>query len=83
MTICVQDEWCILSVFYRRINFVATDAHKLVKYTREDVWPHKQPNLLCRRQFNLLKSILAGSEEEVTIEYNDSNAKNSVLRIQQ
>ena len=28
-----------------------------------------------KKPLNLLKSILAGSEEEVTVEYNDSNAK--------
>jgi DNA polymerase-3 subunit beta len=27
----------VFSVFSRRINFVATDAHKLVKYARTDV----------------------------------------------
>ena len=29
------------------LTFVATDAHKLVKYTREDVKASKLQNLLC------------------------------------
>jgi DNA polymerase-3 subunit beta len=55
---------------------VATDAHKLVKYTREDVTASQTAEFIMpKKPLNLLKSILAGSEEDVTIEYNDSNAK--------
>ncbi|MCF8272740.1 MAG: DNA polymerase III subunit beta [Flavobacteriaceae bacterium] len=58
------------------LTFVATDAHKLVKYTREDVKASQQAEFIMpKKPLNLLKGILAGSEEEVTIEYNDSNAK--------
>jgi len=46
------------------LTFVATDAHKLVKYTRT-----------AKKPLNLLKGILATSESDVLIEYNDSNAK--------
>jgi DNA polymerase III subunit beta len=58
------------------LTFVATDAHKLVKYTREDVKASQVAEFIMpKKPLNLLKSILAASEEDVTIEYNDSNAK--------
>jgi len=66
------------------LTFVATDAHKLVKYTREDVTADQVAEFIMpKKPLNLLKGILAASAEDVTIEYNDSNAKftfeNSVL----
>lgn len=58
------------------LTFVATDAHKLVKYSREDISASQAAEFIMpKKPLNLLKSILAGSEEEVTVEYNDSNAK--------
>jgi DNA polymerase III subunit beta len=58
------------------LTFVATDAHKLVKYTREDVQASQTAEFIMpKKPLNLLKAILAGSEDEVTIEYNESNAK--------
>ncbi|RNC90261.1 MAG: DNA polymerase III subunit beta [Allomuricauda sp.] len=56
--------------------FVATDAHKLVKYQRNDVQASEVAEFIMpKKPLNLLKGILAGSESEVKIEYNDSNAK--------
>lgn len=58
------------------LTFVATDAHKLVKYSREDVSASQTAEFIMpKKPLNLLKGILAGSESEVLIEYNDSNAK--------
>ncbi|UZO79482.1 DNA polymerase III subunit beta [Aquimarina sp. ERC-38] len=58
------------------LTFVATDAHKLVKYVREDVKASQEAEFIMpKKPLNLLKGILAGSDTEVTIEYNDSNAK--------
>ena len=58
------------------LTFVATDAHKLVKYTRSDVKASQAAEFIMpKKPLNLIKGILAGSEEEVTIEYNESNAK--------
>ncbi|MGB1309048.1 MAG: DNA polymerase III subunit beta [Oceanihabitans sp.] len=58
------------------LTFVATDAHKLVKYSREDVTANQVAEFIMpKKPLNLLKGILAASEEDVTIEYNDSNAK--------
>ncbi|WP_055443269.1 DNA polymerase III subunit beta [Lacinutrix himadriensis] len=58
------------------LTFVATDAHKLVKYTREDVKASQVAEFIMpKKPLNLLKGILAASDDAVTIEYNDSNAK--------
>jgi len=58
------------------LTFVATDAHKLVKYTREDIKANQVAEFIMpKKPLNLLKGILAASEEDVTIEYNESNAK--------
>ncbi len=58
------------------LTFVATDAHKLVKYTREDVQANQVAEFIMpKKPLNLLKGILAASDNDVTIEYNESNAK--------
>ena len=57
------------------LTFVATDAHKLVKYTRTDVTADKTAEFIMpKKPLNLLKSVLGG-QEDVVIEYNDANAK--------
>ena len=58
------------------LTFVATDAHKLVKYSRTDVTTDETAEFIMpKKPLNLLKGILDGSDSEVTIEYNDANAK--------
>lgn len=58
------------------LTFVATDAHKLVKYSRSDVSASQVAEFIMpKKPLNLLKGILPGSEDEVLIEYNESNAK--------
>ena len=58
------------------LTFVATDAHKLVKYTREDVKANQVAEFIMpKKPLNLLKGILAASDNDITIEYNESNAK--------
>lgn len=60
----------------QNLTFVATDAHKLVKYSRTDVTADQTAEFIMpKKPLNLLKGILSGSESEVTIEYNDANAK--------
>ncbi len=55
--------------------FVATDAHKLVKYSRADVKASQVADFIMpKKPLNILKSILGTSDADVTIEYNDSNA---------
>lgn len=56
------------------IIFVATDAHKLVRYQRTDSQATGSSSfILPKKPLNLLKSNLRG-DEEVMIEYTDSNA---------
>ena len=58
------------------LTFVATDAHKLVKYQRTDLKASEVTEFIMpKKPLALLKSILAGSKSEVKIEYNQSNAK--------
>ncbi|GAB4145250.1 MAG: DNA polymerase III subunit beta [Bacteroidia bacterium] len=56
--------------------FVATDAHKLVRYTRKDVRSSSAASvILPRKPLNLLKNILNTVEGGVRIELNATNAK--------
>lgn len=56
------------------ITFVATDAHKLVRYTRSDINGSGSSSfILPKKPLNLLKSNISG-DEEVLIEFNESNA---------
>lgn len=58
------------------LTFVATDAHKLVKYQRTDVTATETAEFIMpKKPLNLLKGILSGSDSEVTMEYNESNAR--------
>ena len=58
------------------LTFVATDAHKLVKYVRTDVVANEAAEFIMpKKPLNLLKGILVGLDSDVTIEYNDANAK--------
>lgn len=56
------------------ITFVATDAHKLVRYTRKDIdTKSSSAFILPKKPLNLLKLNLKG-DESVTLSYNESNA---------
>ncbi len=56
------------------ITFVATDAHKLVRYTKKGSNATGTSSfILPKKPLNLLKSNIRG-DEEILIEYNDSNA---------
>lgn len=56
--------------------FVATDAHKLVKYSRTDVKSSQVAEFIMpKKPLTILKGILSVLESDVAIEYNDSNAK--------
>jgi len=58
------------------LTFVATDAHKLVKYTRTDVHANETAEFIMpKKPLNLLKGILGSNDTDVTIEYNNTNAK--------
>ncbi len=58
------------------LNFVATDAHKLVKYERQDLKaPSEISFIVPKKPLQILKNHLAGFEDEVNITYNDRNVK--------
>ncbi len=55
--------------------FVATDAHKLVKYSRTDAKASKAATFIMpKKPLNLLKNILGSIDEEVKVEFNETNA---------
>lgn len=58
------------------VTFVATDAHKLVRYRRKDVTtPESTSFILPKKPITIVKNILAARKEggDVTIEYNNTN----------
>lgn len=56
--------------------FVATDAHKLVKYSRTDITSSSEASFIMpKKPLNILKNILMASGADVTIEFNESNAQ--------
>jgi DNA polymerase III subunit beta len=57
------------------VTFVATDAHKLVRYKRTDTKsPDSSSFILPKKPLNLLKTILGSQDVQVKIEYNLTNA---------
>lgn len=57
------------------VIFVATDAHKLVKYTRTDYKSDKEDSFIVpKKPLNQLKNILGQVDDNIRIEYNDVNA---------
>jgi DNA polymerase III subunit beta len=56
------------------ITFVSTDAHKLVKYIRKDVKGTESANfVLAKKPLNQLKNLLGALDEQVKIEYTQTN----------
>jgi DNA polymerase-3 subunit beta len=56
-------------------TFVATDAHRLVRYRRSDIRSAKNASFIVpRKPLGLLKSALTGQKSKVKIDYNDANA---------
>jgi len=57
------------------INFVATDAHKLVKYTRKEVKAQTESSfILPKKPANILKTILPKASDDVVLEFDEKNA---------
>ncbi len=57
------------------VIFVATDAHKLVRYRRLDAKADSAASFIIpKKPLNLLKGILASTSADVKIDYNESNA---------
>lgn len=56
------------------IQFVATDAHRLVRYKRTDVaCPRTDSFIVPRKPLNLLKSALPDNDDEITLSYNNNH----------
>jgi DNA polymerase-3 subunit beta len=56
------------------IQFVATDAHRLVRYKRTDASSPKIDSFIVpRKPLNLLKSAIPGNDDEVTLSYNNNH----------
>ncbi|MBI9053649.1 MAG: DNA polymerase III subunit beta [Bacteroidales bacterium] len=57
------------------MTFVASDAHKLVRYRRVDVKADQENSfILPKKPASLLKAILPKEENEVVLEFDDKNA---------
>ncbi len=55
--------------------FVATDAHKLVRYTRNDAKAGAAASFIMpKKPLNVLKNLLLGVDDAVKIEFNKTNA---------
>jgi len=55
-------------------NFVATDAHKLVRFRRNDIKSDEaQSFIVHKKPLNLLKNLLTGFDCNVAVEFNNTN----------
>jgi DNA polymerase-3 subunit beta len=65
--------YCQMST--ENLTFVATDAHKLVRYRRRDAKADMTSSfILPKKALTLLKSSLPSEDVSVTLEYNSTNA---------
>lgn len=56
------------------LNFVATDAHRLVKYKRTDIaCPKSDSFIVPKKPLNLLKTALPDNEDELVVSYNSNH----------
>jgi len=57
------------------MTFVATDAHKLVRYRRKDLGSETPTSLILpKKALSLLKSSLPAEDVDVSVSYNNTNA---------
>ena len=65
------------------ITFVATDAHKLVKYIRPVTGVTvENAVIIAKKPMNLLKNILTVKDSKVVVEYNKTNASFTIGNVQ-
>lgn len=58
------------------LNFVATDSHRLVVYTRKDIQTtHPMEFILPKKSLNIFKNILSSISENIRIDFNENMAK--------
>lgn len=59
-----------------KANFVATDAHRLVKYTRQDIEAGSSTNfILPKKPLNILKNLLSSTDGEIQVTYNETHSE--------
>lgn len=65
----------LLEMTENNITFVATDAHKLVRYRRADAKATQPASfVLPKKPINQLKNLLSTKEEQVKLTFNQTNA---------
>jgi DNA polymerase-3 subunit beta len=65
-----------IEISEENMSFVATDAHKLVRYRRNDIKGSSTASfILPKKPLNQLRNVLSSDETDVTVEYNDTNAR--------
>lgn len=74
-----EDKAALNGIFFNLgtngLTFVATDAHRLVRYRRLDVTVEEATSFIVpHKALNLVKGSFASNDEQVKIEYNDNNA---------
>ncbi len=57
----------------KSVTFVATDAHKLVKYTSETAVEATSSFILPKKPANLLRGLLSEGEQGIAVEFDDKN----------
>ncbi|MGC9374331.1 MAG: DNA polymerase III subunit beta [Bacteroidales bacterium] len=64
-----------IELFTDSMTFVASDAHKLVRYRRMDVKADQESSfILPKKPASLLKAILPKEQNDVMVEFDDKNA---------
>ncbi|MEM0995603.1 MAG: DNA polymerase III subunit beta [Bacteroidota bacterium] len=84
-----EDKAALNGIFFKlgtdALTFVATDAHRLVRYRRVDITVETPASFIVpQKALNLVKGSFDSNQEPVQIEYNDSNAffrTNSLLLV--
>ena len=74
-----EDKAALNGIFFNLgsngLTFVATDAHRLVRYRRVDVTVAEPTNFIVpQKALNLVKGSFDSSNDPVRIDYNDNNA---------
>jgi DNA polymerase-3 subunit beta len=58
------------------VTFVATDAHKLVRYRRTDVTPNQESSFIFpKKPASLLRNILSKEQSQVNLNFDDKNVQ--------
>ena len=74
-----EDKAALNGIFFNlgtdAVTFVATDAHRLVRYRRLDVTVSEPTSFIVpQKALNLVKGAFDNNDEPIRIEYNDNNA---------